>query len=205
MARRLQVTVVDVADWSGVVEKLYSCIGEAPPISKYASAAARAANRPLAAADRFGVEFVRQDVLDMDEGRLRVVFEGAALVTIMFTLNELYSSSIPATSNFLLSLTRVLAPGARLLVVDSSGSYSTVRLSKSSTTTEDLLLQEEQKTYPMHWLLDHTLLEIASEDRGKQWTKLKENKSRWFRLADKLSFPNKLEDVRMQVHLYRRT
>jgi 25S rRNA (uracil2843-N3)-methyltransferase len=89
--------------------------------------------------------------------------------------------------------------GAILLVVDSPGSYSTINLNGA------------EKKYPMQWLLDHTLLEQASSDAkesahadGAKWEKVHEEESRWFRLDASLAYPIDLENMRMQVHLYRR-
>ena len=83
-----------------------------------------------------------------------------------------------------------------LLVVDSPGSYSTVSLNGAD------------KNYPMQWLLDHTLLADTSGGKAKEevrmWEKVQEDDSRWFRLDDRLSYPIELENMRMQLHLYRR-
>jgi len=82
-----------------------------------------------------------------------------------------------------------------LLVVDSPGSYSETSIGK------------ESKRYPMQWLLNHTLLETSKERGGKgdvKWEKLVSDESRWFRLADDLKYPISLENMRYQVHLYRR-
>ena len=93
-------------------------------------------------------------------------------------------------------MTESLAPGAMLLVIDSPGSYSTVTLNGA------------EKNYPMQWLLDHTLLADVSGGKAKEevklWEKLQDDDSRWFRLDDRLEYPIELENMRMQLHLYRR-
>ena len=104
---------------------------------------------------------------------------------------------MPLTQKFLLLLISVLQPGALLLVIDSPGSYSSVTLNGA------------EKKYPMQWLLDHTLLEQATENRGSKdeivrWEKIKEDGSRWYRLDERLRYPIELENMRMQVHLYRK-
>jgi len=111
----------------------------------------------------------------------------------------LYSTSLSLTQKFLLNLTSTLSTGAMLLVVDSPGSYSTITLNGA------------EKKYPMQWLLDHTLLTQADRDpTGKKkemdakWEKVHEDESRWFRLSPDLRYPIELENMRMQVHLYRR-
>ncbi|KAL1598453.1 hypothetical protein SLS59_006737 [Nothophoma quercina] len=192
----MEVVAIDSADWSQVVDQLTQQITTPPPLSKYASAAVKAANRPLAEPSAFKTVFYQYDLLTVDPVTLTTALSGANLVTLMFTLNELYSTSISQTQAFLLHLTNALKPDAMLLVVDSPGSYSTVSLNGAD------------KNYPMQWLLDHTLLADTSGGKAKEevrmWEKVQEDDSRWFRLDDRLSYPIELENMRMQLHLYRR-
>lgn len=198
-AGKMEVTAVDIADWNVVVENLAKHLTTAPTLSKYASAAAKAANVPFLDQDQISITFAQQDVLKVSASEMTSQLADANLVTLLFTLNELYSTSLPLTQKFLLQLTSIMKPGSLLLVVDSPGSYSTVTLNGA------------EKKYPMQWLLDHTLLDQASSnkhERGKEeiasWEKVKEDDSRWFRLDDRLSYPIELENMRMQMHLYRR-
>ncbi|CAN9167368.1 unnamed protein product [Alternaria sp. RS040] len=193
----IEVAAMDVADWSVVVENLAKQLTTAPTLNKYASAAARAANVSPLNPEDISVTFKQQDVLQASTEDLSAQIADANLITLLFTLNELYSTSMPLTQKFLLLLTSVLQPGALLLVVDSPGSYSSVTLNGA------------EKKYPMQWLLDHTLLEQATENRGSKdeiirWEKIKEDGSRWYRLDERLRYPIELENMRMQVHLYRK-
>jgi 25S rRNA (uracil2843-N3)-methyltransferase len=197
--QHVEVAAIDVADWSVVVENLAKQLTTAPTLNKYASAAAKAANVPLLNPEDIAIQFKLQDVLHASAEDLSAQLRDANLVTLLFTLNELYSTSMPLTQKFLLLLTSILRPGALLLVVDSPGSYSSVTLNGA------------EKKYPMHWLLDHTLLEQATENRGVRgaeevvrWEKVKEDNSRWYRLDERLRYPIELENMRMQVHLYRK-
>ncbi|KAL2037434.1 hypothetical protein N7G274_009919 [Stereocaulon virgatum] len=200
------VTAIDIAGWDSVVCDLHSSTTTAPLLAQYASANAKVANAPLIGPESLGLEFVKQDVLNMASERMPAVFADATLVTLMFTLNELYSTSMSATTNLLLSMTLILSPGALLLVVDSPGSYSTVRIGKTIDSGDE----SKKKRYPMQWLLDHTLLESAAIGSSKnasgehQWEKLESRDSQWFRLSDELRYPVDLEDMRYQIHLYRR-
>ncbi|KAJ4982834.1 hypothetical protein SVAN01_11682 [Stagonosporopsis vannaccii] len=194
--KNMEVVAVDSAAWGNVVTQLTEHITRPPPLSKYASAAVKAANRPLADSTAFKTTFHQHDVLTVDPKTLASALEGANLVTLMFTLNELYTASISLTQQFLLRMTESLTPGAMLLVVDSPGSYSTVSLNGAD------------KNYPMQWLLDHTLLADTSGGKAKEevrlWEKVQEDDSRWFRLDDRLDYPIELENMRMQLHLYHR-
>ncbi|KAL9038829.1 MAG: hypothetical protein Q9214_005127 [Letrouitia sp. 1 TL-2023] len=209
---KLKIHAIDVADWSIVLQKLQSGITTPPEISQYASASAKAANRPLIDHDYFSLAFTQQDVLQLTKEQSSDLFKDATLVTFMFTLNELYSTSISSTTTLLLSLSSTISAGSLLLVIDSPTSYASVKSNSSMAQAHetDGVCEREQKKYPMQWLLDHTLLQSASEGNGKRddqtgsWEKLVDNNSRWFRLSERLTFPIKLEDTRMQVHLYRR-
>jgi len=232
----LDIVLVDIADWSGVTKSLHNAITTSPPLSEFASASARAASKPLVSpSSSLLVDFKQQDVLSPDfrivsllpqqVGSLDHDQQRPILVTLMFTLNELYSASVSSTQRFLLDLTAALPSGASLLVVDSPGSYSTVTVGQS------------EKKYPMSWLLEHVLLTIApavasakrqeaspsvnlgsntdaktgeTERRRRQddvplWDKIISEDSKWNRLPEGcLNYPIELENMRFQMHLYRR-
>ena len=192
----LQVCFVDIAAWSATVDALHKRCVTAPELSKYASITAREANKPCVRAEAYSCSFQQQDVLDWPEDALRlVVTPETRLVTLLFTLNELYSTSVPKTQRLLSKLTATMAAGALILVVDSPGSYST------------LTLNGAEKKYPMQWLLDHTLLgspQKAGVEQAAKWEKVVSDESRWFRLPKGLQYPIELENMRYQIHLYRR-
>ncbi|PZD30205.1 DUF3115 domain containing protein [Pyrenophora tritici-repentis] len=199
LQKRMEISAVDIADWNVVVENLAQHLTTTPVLSKYASAAAKAANVPFANPEDISITFHQHDVLQASTPAINSQLAEASLVTLLFTLNELYTTSLPLTQKFLLHVTSVLQSGALLLVVDSPGSYSSVTLNGA------------EKKYPMQWLLDHTLLNQASSnknERGKEeiasWEKITEDDSRWFRLDDRLQYPIELENMRMQMHLYRK-
>lgn len=190
---RGELTLLDAAPWASATSLLDRKITSPPPISNYASAAVRAANRPLLNPDQFKLQFVQKDVLDLDVDGLAVQCESGKVpivVTLLFTLNELYTTGgITKTTKFLKNLGQVLAQNSLVLVVDSPGSYSEAALGKG------------KKKYPMQWLLDHTLLE--DETPGYSWEKIESDESVWFRLPEGLSYRIPLENMRYQLHLYR--
>lgn len=206
-ATHLNVDFVDIANWAPILDRLYESITTPPAISPYASAAAKASNIPLIPTTTLSFKFHQHDVLKLSPRELHPLLGDRDLVTLFFTLNELYTTSPPLTQTFLLNLTCCTKVGTILLVVDSAGNYSEVGLGK-----------EEAKKYPMQWLLDHTLLKSATEVNfshpidesfaGKKhilkWEKLRGEESRWFRIPDGLKYPLELENMRYQVHLYRR-
>ncbi|RHZ59608.1 25S rRNA (uracil2843-N3)-methyltransferase [Aspergillus thermomutatus] len=209
---RLAVTAVDIADWSSVVDRL------ARTIRSPAVTCTKAHPAPLQSqgAHGFVVRFERSDVLSLAEEGLRKILhlDSAAapartvLVTLMFTLNELFSTSMAKTTAFLLRATDLLNPGTLFLVVDSPGSYSTLKLGKSAqkdAEADGASAAPQERRYPMKFLLDHTLLSVAA---GK-WEKIYEQDSRWWRRdAARLRYyvgeGAGLEDMRFQIHVYRR-
>jgi 25S rRNA (uracil2843-N3)-methyltransferase len=187
---KMQVTALDVADWSAVLAKLQRTLVEDPHLSEFANEKVRKPNRALLDVGMMDFGFTRRDVLGLVNEELKEMMAGVTLCTIMFTLNELFAASIAKTTALLLQLGEVMETGSNLLVVDSPGSYSEVQLGNDKGT----------KRYPMKWLLDHALMKVAS---GK-WEKIKESDSTWFRLDDRLTYPIDLENMRYQIHLYRR-
>ncbi|KAF2087955.1 hypothetical protein K490DRAFT_5953, partial [Saccharata proteae CBS 121410] len=193
-SHHFELLAIDIANWATVVDKLQCRVTNPPVLSKYASAAAKESNVELLSPKVFQTTFVQSDVLAMEPADLSASVQDADVITLLFTLNELYTTSLPRTQAFLLRLTEALRAGSLLLVVDSPGSYSTITLNGA------------ERKYPMHWLLDHTLL--AEPKRGEpgalSWEKVMTDESKWFRLPPGLKYPIELENMRYQVHLYRR-
>jgi 25S rRNA (uracil2843-N3)-methyltransferase len=192
----IDLHLIDTAQWQGVVHKLQGSLTTPPPVSKYASSSAKEANGAFTPNNGFNVAFRQDDILGMSASQLGDIIGGQLnLLTLLFTLNELYTSSIGKTTAFLLKMTAAVKSGSLLLVVDSPGSYS------------ETIVGNEAKKYPMHWLLDHTLLETQKLEANKsipQWEKLISEDSKWFRIAETLRYPIPLENIRYQIHLYRR-
>ena len=210
----LRIISVDSADWSDPVMRLSSALSTAPALSAHASAAAkyRIDNRPLLEdASKVTISFLHQDVLTWDLESMKQTMQDTSLCTIMFTLNELFSTSLPKTTSFLLNLTIAMSKGSHLLVVDSPGSYSEINLGNAvqgrTNTGEQTTVPT--KKYPMKWLLDHTLLEVAGSGEHASWQKIESEDSLWFRIDQKerakLKYPVELENMRYQLHLYQRT
>lgn len=210
--RPVSILAMDSADWFDQMTRLTEALCIAPTLPSYASEAARA--RPenqalLQDPSVVSVKFLQQDVLSWLKEDMQPHFQGATLCTIMFTLNELFSTSIPKTTKFLLDLTSLMPKGSHLIVIDSPGSYSEIKLPRDRDTSET---PTETKKYPMKYLLDLVLLESVQRIHGqihaqKQWEKIESEDSRWFRIdptdREKLKYPVELENMRYQIHLYR--
>lgn len=194
---KIGILLLDTAAWGDVIHKLSSALTTPPPLSKYASASARAASTPLLPAGTLHAAFQRSNLLSMSASQLKdSLGHQPLLVTLLFTLNELYTASIAQTTALLLNLTAAAAQGTLLLVVDSPGSYSEATVGK------------DEKKYPMQWLMDRALLgdtgAARGEEDGPEWEKLLADDSRWFRMPEELKYPISLENMRYQIHLFQR-
>lgn len=184
----ISVVALDSADWSSALRKISSAVVEPPALPPYASAARREANQAFLDPARLQYHFQQRDVLELADEDVKGLLTDVSLVTIMFTMNELFSSSMAKATKFLLQLGE--APvGTWLLVVDSPGSYSEVSLGDTSP-----------RRYPMQFLLDHILLKSTEGT----WAKVQAEDSKWFRVSSGLSYPLELENTRYQLHLYKR-
>ncbi|KAJ4350360.1 uncharacterized protein N0V89_008981 [Didymosphaeria variabile] len=193
--------LVDAADWSAVISKLHTGLTTAPQLSKYASAAARAQNAPFLSPQALMTRYTQTDVLDLTlEDLQSMIGSEVTLITLLFTLNDLYNTSIRRATSFLRKLSAVVPKGCLLLVIDA----------REATSTADGIEDGQEKTYPMSWLLDKALLpdQVAVDDEPipeRPWEKLVDDTNRLCKLPDKgLSYPAGLENLKTQVHLFKR-
>lgn len=214
----LDLTLVDTAHWASAVAKLEQGLKTPPTLSKYASAAARANNASLIGPETMRVVCTQADVLASSSSaasgggggveHLEVLIgPNAALITLFFTLNDLYNISIPKTTKFLVEMSMAAPRDTLLLVADSVGACSEAAVSKTAGE------KEGGKKYSMAWLIDHLLLD-QGKTRGEEgeevgssgpaWEKLLGDECRMFRLEEGLKYPASLENMRFQVHLFRR-
>ena len=232
----LAVTAVDIADWSGVVRRLDSAArsdavpsgrSHPAPLTRETTSGQQQEKKD----SDFQVRFRRADVLSMPDEELKSLLyfnnndddnnlsldslsldpttqkeKTPTIITLMFTLNELFSTSMAKATALLLRITDLVHAGSLLLVVDSPGSYSTLRLASGGGGGGGGGGGEApERRYPMKFLLDHALLSVA----GGKWERVYSRDSRWWRReAGRLSYEvgegAGLEDMRFQVHLYRR-
>ncbi|KAL1591999.1 hypothetical protein SLS60_011591 [Paraconiothyrium brasiliense] len=197
----LDLHLVDSADWSGVISKVSTGLTTAPQLSKYASAAARAQNAAFLSPHALTTRCTQTDVLDLSlEDLQSTIGPEVTLITILFTLNDLYNTSIRRATSFLRTLSGVVPKGCLLLVIDA----------REATYTADGVDGGQGKTYPMSWLLDKALLpdQVTEDDEPapeRPWEKLIDDTNRLCKLPDKrLSYPAGLENLKVQVHLFKR-
>ncbi|KAG9692738.1 hypothetical protein KCU95_g6850, partial [Aureobasidium melanogenum] len=210
----LEITLIDSADWSSVLDKLVKGTTTPPPLSKYASASARAANTALLAPQKLTINFENHDIFNLKPAQLKEILgtEEPVLATFFLTLGHLYTTSIPKTTAFLYKLDAILPVGSTILVVDSIGASVSVPVPDSEEVTE----------YSVSWLLSRVLLGKAAEPvqtqgKGKKaveedeankpvpkWEKVINEEMKLHRLDEKLRYPGSLENVRFQILAFRR-
>lgn len=203
--RSLQLTLIDTTNWASVVAKLGRGLTTPPLLSKYASETARAKNASLISPDSMQVTFSQESILASGIENLKALIgPDAALITMFFTLNDLFAASVSQTSKFLVEVTIAASEGSLLLVVDRPGSYSETGVGKDATN-------EAPRRIPMAWLMDRMLLgqgrkaeEGGTTDSETRWEKLIGDECRWHRLEEGLEFPVSLENTKFQMHLFRR-
>ncbi|KAI9592768.1 hypothetical protein BDF19DRAFT_425159 [Syncephalis fuscata] len=117
---------------------------------------------------------------EADKEAICAEIERADLVTAMFVMNELFTDKRQAMQ-LVKALVARLRPGAHLLLVDSAGSFSNLKVG--------------QHTYMIYTIFDalHAYFEpIVSED------------SEWYRYPKHLHYPLELNNMRYFIRLYRR-
>ncbi|KAI4218807.1 MAG: hypothetical protein L6R36_008737, partial [Xanthoria steineri] len=144
------IVVVDMAPWGSVLRKLETAMkaSSSSPVTSVsdASDSTGTANRPLLdPAKKIKVIFQQRDILDLSGSDLRDLCRETKMVTLMFTLNELYGISIAKTTGMLLGLTGGVERGCLLVVVDSPGSYSTLALNKNHDKRSSRSEDEEEE------------------------------------------------------------
>jgi len=123
-----------------------------------------------------------------------------ALITLFFALNDFLASNVAKSTAFFLKLSNAAPKDSLLLIIDSLDATSEIILGKDDQ-------EKEQKSYPMHYLLDMVLTEkqmLAAADQKPAWEKLLGDQSRHFRIPEGLKYPIGLENLKFQVHLFKK-
>ncbi|KAF8935327.1 hypothetical protein BGZ58_005089 [Dissophora ornata] len=163
-ASKHQVTIVmqDYVDWSPILDPMEAVVR----------------SRMQLGPERLHCETEIGNVLDLSEGLLQRVAK-ADLITFMFVLNELFQDK-KKTMLFVAKVVAAMPVGAHMLVADSAGSFSNLKVG--------------DRTYMVYMLLDHLKdLEIVYQDDAT-----------WYRCPPSLTYPLKLENMRHFVRIYRK-
>ncbi|KAK4684391.1 25S rRNA (uracil2843-N3)-methyltransferase, partial [Tremellales sp. Uapishka_1] len=165
---------IDIGDWSRTLSKFEDTIREEWSLPS----------------ETLAVEYIKADLLSSDvlASHLTPSSPSSTLLTLLFTLTELFAQSRAATLSLLARITQLSAPGTLFLVADSASDIS------------HFALGAEGREYPIFMILDMVLI-------GRQggWEVVEEEDSRWFRLGEEgREWECKLENLRCWFRLYRR-
>ena len=184
---KVAVTAVDNCDWGAIIAEL-----ESGMLKAFEGLSATPTT-----SQRFSVDFVQTDVLTsyLTPTAIPIIdYATASLITILFTISELFLQSRPSTISLLNHITAATTPGTLLLVVESA-------------SLAEIAIGTSGRTYPLGTLLDHTLC----ADRGlkggdAKWRCIEEEESVWYRMPEDAQehYPLKLENTRVMMRMYKR-
>ncbi|KAJ2780406.1 hypothetical protein H4R18_003487 [Coemansia javaensis] len=130
-------------------------------------------------ADLVAYAFSTGDLLDISPA-MEAHIAGAQLVTAMFVFNELFADKAKAIK-FVQAMVAHIRPGAHFLLVDSAGSFSSIKVGGTAYMSYMFFDSLRQHFDP-----------VVAED------------STWFRHAAGLDYPLPIENMRYFVRIYRR-
>lgn len=125
------------------------------------------------------------------------------IITLLFTMTELFLQSRPATIALLGTITRLAPRGTLFLVVDAANEEASA-----------VSVGKEGRSWSLGTVMDGVLSAPPPRQEGEDpaerprpaWRKLEAEDSKWFRLREGLQdhYPVKLENTRYWLRLYRR-
>lgn len=175
---RLHITAIDISPWSTILSSIITTLTTPYKIQS-----------PFIPPNTLSVTFAQGDIL-LGETASKIT-KSTSLITLLFTTNELFTQSTAKATAFISSLGDRVSIGALLMVVESAGDYSTVKVG--------------EREYPMPWLLDLILVGRQDKESTGAWKKLVAEDSNWYRLPKgKLKYPIELENMRYMVRVYQR-
>lgn len=103
----IDINILDMGCWDKIIEKINSNIRN----------------------DAFKLHFYRRDILDLTEEEIHeLICCGKNLITMMFVLNELFQANKARAAQFITHLVKNLEINAYLLIVESAGSFSEIKV-----------------------------------------------------------------------------
>ncbi|KAI9259390.1 hypothetical protein BY458DRAFT_588462 [Sporodiniella umbellata] len=123
--------------------------------------------------------YEKGDILNLENTLIEERLKKSDLITFMFVINELFVKKAPALA-LIQSVVKSMKKGSHLLVVESAGSFSHLKVGS--------------KTYMVYTLLDaiQDLELVIGED------------SRWYRHPENLKYPIDIQNMRYFIRLYKK-
>jgi len=195
--KQIHLTLLDFASWAPIVQTISNSISDVskehgihvlPPTS-------------------FNTVFEQQDILQPLSSTSLSSIKSANVITLLFTVGELYTQSPTLSTKFLLSLANLVQIGTHLVVVDSAGGFEDVNVRKEQKSAEgstDSSSTTDVTGFKLGFILDKTL------DSKGHWEKVVSEDTRWWRVPEELkelgrkAYPLPLESMRCLVRVYKR-
>ncbi|KAM0790883.1 hypothetical protein ACM66B_004722 [Microbotryomycetes sp. NB124-2] len=179
---RLDIVPIDTADWTTVLKAQQAQLSELHPQLD----------------SQVKVTFLKDDILNLTTSTDKLInWSSTRLVTILFTISELFLQSRSKTFQLLSHISKQTLQGTLLLIVESA-SLALIPVGSSG------------RNYPVGMLLDGVL----TLDKGKQsheraqWECLQSEDAKWYRLptteAAQVYPGQQLENTRVVLRLYRK-
>lgn len=169
---KFTLNVVDIADWSSIIAKATNFMQ----------------TNWLYDSSKLGSNFIHGDVLTINPSRLMLGMQD--VITLLFTTNELFAANRKGSIQLLQSLNQHCRSGTLLLIAESAGSYSNIKIGT--------------KQFPIQFLIDMVLVGKPGTDDGP-WDLVEQSDSCWYRVEPReVSYPLKLENMRFFYRLYRK-
>ena len=167
---QLNIKLIDIADWSKVVNNLTAYMKE----------------NWVYHPEKLNSQFICDDILTSSSESLSL--GSLDLITLLFTTNELFAEKRKETIKFLQLLKTSCRQGSLLLIAESAGSYSHIKIG--------------DKNFPVQFLIDTILVGKPGIDNGA-WEIVSQSDSSWYRINQKeVDYPMKLENMRFFYRLY---
>ena len=167
---QLNIKLIDIADWSKVVSNLTTYMKDS---WVYHS-------------EKLNSQFICDDILTSSPESLNL--GSLDLITLLFTTNELFAEKRKETIKFLQLLNSNCRQGSLLLIAESAGSYSHIKIG--------------DKNFPVQFLIDTILVGKPGLNNGS-WEIISQSDSSWYRINQKeVDYPMKLENMRFFYRLY---
>lgn len=201
--------IVNPISWGPEIHGLHTSLTTPLPISKYASATAIANNAPFLAPSVMVPSVHELSILQASQDELSALLGAEpGLITLFHSLADLAVTSVAKTAAFLLKLTIAAPKGSLLLVVDRAEG---VEASKGEEGDEGV----QKRRYPLRYVLDMALMgkgakaaskadESEEEVNKAAWKMLVADEERMFKIDDGLKHAMGLENLKVQVFLFRR-
>ncbi|KAI8378530.1 hypothetical protein BD560DRAFT_389642 [Blakeslea trispora] len=161
--QRVRLVMQDIGDYHTVLASFENTIRE----------------KWLLSEEQLKCTYEQNDVLDTTDPKIDKRLAEADLITFMFVINELFVKKAAAMT-LVQKMVKSMKKGAHLLVVESAGSFSHLKVGS--------------KTYMVYTLLDaiQDLELVIGED------------SRWYRHPEHLKYPIDVQNMRYFIRLYRK-